>query len=62
MGPQNIFSCCLFVILIFKLRGSEHKISKLTIKEIYEKQDMLNKLYPLSRYKANGGKNQKNVV
>ena len=33
-GPQNIFLCFLLVILIFKLRESEHKISKLAIKEI----------------------------
>ena len=33
-GPQNIFLCSIFVILFFKLRGLEHKISKLTIKEI----------------------------
>ena len=31
---QNIFLCSIFVILFFKLRGSEHKISKLVIKEI----------------------------
>ena len=33
-GPRNIFLCSLFVILFFKLRGLEHKISKLAIKEI----------------------------
>ena len=33
-GPQNIFLCSIFVILFFKLRGLEHKISKLAIKEI----------------------------
>ena len=33
-GPQNIFSCSIFVILFFKLRGLEHKVSKLAIKEI----------------------------
>ena len=33
-GPQNIFLCSIFVILFFKLRGLEHKIFKLTIKEI----------------------------
>ena len=32
-GPQNIFLCSIFVILFFKLRESEHKISKLAIKE-----------------------------
>ena len=32
-GPQNIFLCSL-VILFFKLRRLEHKISKLAIKEI----------------------------
>ena len=33
-GPQNIFLCSNFVILFFKLRELEHKISKLDIKEI----------------------------
>ena len=33
-GPQNIFLCSIFVILFFKLRGLEYKISKLAIKEI----------------------------
>ena len=33
-GLQNIFLCSIFVILFFKLRGLEHKISKLAIKEI----------------------------
>ena len=33
-GPQNIFLCSIFVILFFKLRGLQHKISKLAIKEI----------------------------
>ena len=33
-GPQNIFLCSIFVILFFKLRELEHKISKLAIKEI----------------------------
>ena len=32
--PQNIFLYSIFVILFSKLRGLEHKISKLTIKEI----------------------------
>ena len=40
--PQNIFWCSIFMILFFKLRGLEHKISKLAIKEIQEGQDMLN--------------------
>ena len=31
-GPQNIFLCSIFVILFFKLKGLEHKISKLVIK------------------------------
>ena len=56
---QNIFLCSIFVILFFKLRGLEHKISKLAIKEIWERQDMLNKSHPLSKYKANSGKNNK---
>ena len=33
-GAQNIFLCSPLVILIFKLRESERKISKLAIKEI----------------------------
>ena len=33
-GPQNIFLCSPLVILIFKLKESEQKISKLAIKEI----------------------------
>ena len=33
-GPQNIFLCSVSVILFFKLRRLEHKISKLAIKEI----------------------------
>ena len=33
-GPQNIFLFFIFVILFFRLRGLEHKISKLAIKEI----------------------------
>ena len=31
---HKIFLCSILVILFFKLRGSEHKISKLVIKEI----------------------------
>ena len=53
---QNIFLCSIFLILF--LRGLEHKISKLAIKEIQERQGMLNKSHPLSRYKANSGKNK----
>ena len=33
-GPQNIFLCSSLVILIFKLREFDHKMSKLAIKEI----------------------------
>ena len=33
-GPQNIFLCFIFVSLFFKLRGLQHKISKLALKEI----------------------------
>ena len=33
-GAQNFFLCSIFVILFFKLRWLEHKISKLAIKEI----------------------------
>ena len=32
--PRSILLCPPLVILIFKLRESEHKMSKLTIKEI----------------------------
>ena len=32
--PQNIFLCSPLVILIFKLRWSEHKTFHLAIKEI----------------------------
>ena len=58
---QNIFFCSIFVILFFKLIGLEHKISKLAIKEIEERQDILNKPHPLNRHKANSGKNEINV-
>ena len=33
-GPQNISFYSILVILFFKLRGLEHKTSKLAIKEI----------------------------
>ena len=33
-GPQNIFLCSIFIILFFKLRGLQRKISKLAVKEI----------------------------
>ena len=33
-GSQNIFFCSTFILLFFKLRELEHKISKLAIKEI----------------------------
>ena len=33
-GPQNVFLCSIFVVLFFKLRGLQHKISKLAIKEV----------------------------
>ena len=33
-GPQNIFLCSILLSLFFKLRGLEHKISKLSIKDI----------------------------
>ena len=33
-GPQSIFLSSIFVLLFFKLRELEHKISKLAIKEI----------------------------
>ena len=35
----------------------DHKMSKLAIKEIYERQAMLNKSHLLSRDEANIGKN-----
>ena len=53
---HKIFSYVLFSqFYFFKLMGLEHKISKLAIKEIYERQNMLQKSHPLSRYKANSG-------
>ena len=57
-GTQNILLCSIFVILFFRLRRLEHKISNLVAKEIQERQDMLNKSLPLSRCKANSGKNK----
>ena len=33
-GPRNIFLCSIFVILFFKLRWLQYKISKLAIKDI----------------------------
>ena len=33
-GPKNIFLCSISIVLFFKLRGLEHKISKLAFKEI----------------------------
>ena len=40
----------------------KHKISKLAVKEIKERHDMLNKSHPLSKYKANICKNKKKNV
>ena len=57
-GPQNIFLCSILVSLFFKLKGLQHKVSKLGIKEIYERLDMLIKSHPLSRYWVNSGKNK----
>ena len=51
--------CSIFVILLFKLKGSENKRSKLTVEVIEERQGMLNKSHRLSRYKTNVGKDQK---
>ena len=59
--PRNIFLYSIFKFLFFKLKELKHKISKLAIKEIQERHDMLNKSHPLSRYKANSGKNKKNA-
>ena len=56
-GQKNIFLCFIFVVLFFRLRGLKHKIFKVAIKEIYKREDMLNKSNPLSRYKANSSKN-----
>ena len=47
-----MFCFCNF---IFKLKGLQHKISKLAI-------NVLNKLHPLSRYKANSGKNKEKCL
>ena len=61
-GPQNIFLCSIFIILFFKLKWLKQKISKLAIKEISERHDVLNKSHPLSRHKANSGKNLKKCL
>ena len=45
----------------FKLMWLEDKISKLAIKEIYERQNMLQKSHPLSTYKANISGNIKKI-
>ena len=55
-GLQNIFLCSIFVILFFTLRGLEHKISRLAIKEMQERHNILNKSHTRSRYQANSGK------
>ena len=57
-GQRNIFLCSIFLILFFKLKRLQHKISKLAIKEIYKRLDMLIKSHPLSRYRVNSGKNK----
>ena len=44
-GPQNIFFCSIFIISFFTLKGLEHKMSKLTIKEISERQGMSDYIY-----------------
>ena len=49
-GSQTIFLCSIFVILLFKLRGLQQRL------------DMLNKSHPLSRYKANSGKNEEKCL
>ena len=33
-GPRNVFSCSIFMILFFELKGLKHKIYKLAIKKI----------------------------
>ena len=60
--PRNILLCSIFLTVFFNLRGLEHKISKLALKEIYKRQYILNKSHPLSRYKANSGKNEKKCL
>ena len=45
-GPRNVFLCSIFVILFFRLMWSEHKIPKLAIKEIQEREDMLIRSHP----------------
>ena len=54
---------CSYVLffLCSKLKGLEHKRSKLAIKEIYERQGMLNKSHTLSIYKVNSGKNKEKM-
>ena len=45
-GPQNIFLCSIFIILFFKLRGLEYKISKLAILVIKkDKACQINHIY-----------------
>ena len=60
-GSQNIFLFSIFMILFLKLRKLEHKLSKLSIREIEEREDMLNKSHALSRYRANSGKIKRNI-
>ena len=60
-GSQNIFLCSIFVILFLTLWKLEHKLSKLSIRDIEERKDMLNKSHALSRYRANSGKIKRNV-
>ena len=57
-GRQNTFLRSVFIILFFKLRGW----SKLVIKEILKRQDMVNKLHSLSRDMANSGKNNEKKI
>ena len=51
-----------FYFFFFKLRGLEHEISKLAIKGIQKRQNILNKSHQLSRYKANNGKMKKKYL
>ena len=55
--PQNIFLRSVFIILFFKLRGWSTKYPNQTSRRFKKDKTWLNKSHPLSRYKANSGKN-----
>ena len=55
-GPQNIFQCSIFVILFLNSGDWSTKYQNWPSRIF--KKDMLNNSHPLSRYKANSGKNK----